>query len=458
MATTQKSNELLTGSVARGLVRLALPVMAGMFLQTAFNLVDTWFVSKLGEDAIAAVGMNIPLFFIVLALSNAVAVGTSSLVAQAIGADNRPLAGKIASQALSLSLVLGAVTTAAGIPLTRAVMVSMGAKGLALEHAVVYTRIILAGNPFMFTYAALDGVLRGEGDMKTSTVVLGLATVLNIVLDPLLIFGLGPIPAMGVGGAALATSLARGLGLVILLVYFQRRRSGVPFRLWAWSWDLHRVIDIFRIGVPTAISQAMFSLTMFVYNWLANLYGSQVVAALGLGFRIDSLAVLPGMSVSIATVTMVGQNFGAGLRRRVVSAWRAALLMAFLVMEGLALIILAFPEFFAGIFTTETAVFTETVNYLRTVPIFYGFLGMGFVTTSAFQGLGQALPATLVNALRVGVIGIPAAFLLTRVFALGPQGIWWGLALSDFSFCLVGVAWFAIIARSLLQTETLVEN
>ena len=454
----RKDNDLLSGPVALGLTRLALPIMAGMFLQTAFNLVDTWFVSLLGEDAIAGVSMNIPLFFIVLALSNAVAVGTSSLVAQAIGAGDRDLAGKVASQALALSLVLGVATTALGVPLTRAIMVLMGAKEVALEHAVSYTKIILAGNPFMFLYAALDGVLRGEGDMKTSTIVLALATVFNIVLDPLFIFGLGPVPAWGVGGAALATSLARGLGLLVLLGYFHRRRSGTPFRLWAWNWDLRTVLDIFRIGVPTAISQAMFSLTMFVYNWLANQYGAQVVAALGLGFRIDSLAVLPGMSVSIATVTMVGQNHGAGRRRRVVSSWRTALLMVFLVMEGLALVILGFPEFFAGIFTSETEVFLETVNYLKTVPLFYGFLGMGFVTTAAFQGLGRALPATIVNALRVGIVGIPAAFFFTQFLGWGPRGIWWGLAMSDLSFCLVGVAWFALMARRLLRPEPLAEH
>lgn len=444
--------------MALSLIRLALPIMAGMFLQTAFNLVDTWFVSLLGENAIAAVSMNIPLFFIVLALSNAVAVGTSSLVAQAIGAENRALAGKVARQALGLSIVLGVITAVIGIPLTRSLMVLMGAKGAALELAVSYTKIILAGNPFMFLYAALDGVLRGKGDMKTSTIILAVATVFNIILDPLFIFGLGPIPSLGVGGAALATTLARGLGLLILLGYFQRRPRGISFHLWGWHWDFRTILDIFRIGVPTAISQAMFSLTMFVYNMLANQFGSQVVAALGLGFRIDSLAILPGMSVSIATVTMVGHNHGAGCRRRVVSSWRAALLMVFLVMEGLALVILGFPQFFAGIFTTETGVFLETVNYLRTVSPFYGFLGMGIVTTAAFQGLGRGLPATIINALRVGFIGIPVAFLLTRTLGWGPRGIWWALAMSDFSFCLVGVAWFAVIARRLLHEQPLLKS
>src|SRR5690554_194554 len=230
-------NKLLTGPVALVLASLALPIMAGMFLQTAFNLVDTWFVSQLGQDAIAAVSMNIPLFFIVLALGNAVAVGTSSLVAQAIGAGDRARAGKIAGQAVTLSTTLGLTSAVIGVFLTRPLMILMGAQGLALEYAVAYTQIILAGNPIMFLYSALDGVLRGEGDMKTSMVILAYATVFNIVLDPLFIFGLGPIPALGVGGAALATVLARGIGLLILLGHFRGQRSGIVFKLWHWRWN-----------------------------------------------------------------------------------------------------------------------------------------------------------------------------------------------------------------------------
>jgi len=452
-------NKLLTGPVALVLASLALPIMAGMFLQTAFNIVDTWFVSRLGQDAIAAVSMNIPVFFIILAIGNAVAVGTSSLIAQAMGAENRSRAGQVASQAVVLTLVLGVASGIIGLFLTRPVMVLMGAEGQALQYAVDYTRIILAGNPIMFLYSALDGVLRGEGDMKTSMLILALATVLNIALDPLFIFGWGPVPALGVGGAALATILARGIGLLVLIAHFSAGRSSIVFRLLRWQWDMDIILGIFRIGVPTAISQAMMSLTMFVYNSLANQFGSHAVAALGLGFRVDSLAFMPGMSISIATVTMVGQNYGAKLYHRVVKAWRAALVMVFSLMGGLGVVIYSFPHFFSGIFTQEALVMEQTVNYLQIIPIFYGFLGMGIVTASAFQGLGRGLPALIVNMIRVGIVGIPLAFLLTKVVELGPSGIWWALGLSDFTFSVVGLSWFYITAaRPLLRQKVLTQT
>lgn len=448
----EKENKLLTGPVAPVLLRLALPIMAGMFLQTAFNLVDTWFVSRLGQDAIAAVSMNIPLFFIVLAMGSAVAVGTSSLLAQAVGAGDGAKAGKIASQAVTLALVVGVVSGLLGTVLARPLLELMGAEGLALEYAVEYTRIILAGNPIFFLYMALDGVLRGEGDMKTSMVILAAATIINIILDPLFIFGLGPIPALGVAGAALATMLARGVGLLILLWHFYLGRSSVTFRLLSWQWDIDTIAGILRIGVPTAISQAMLSLTMFVYNLLANQFGSHVVAALGLGFRIDSLVFMPGMAVSIATVTMVGQNYGARQFKRVVTAYRTALIMVLVSMGGGGLIVYLLPAFFVGIFTQEAPVVQETIGYLRVIPLFYGFLGMGIVTASAFQGLGKGLPALVVNLFRLGLVGIPLAVTLTRLGS-GPSGIWWALGLSDFSFAIVGIAWFTLLSRRMLRSQ-----
>lgn len=454
----QRENKLLTGPVGLVLMRLALPIMAGMFLQTAFSLVDTWFVSRLGQDAIAAVSMNIPLFFIVLALGSAVAVGTSSLVAQAIGAGDRARAGGIAGQSVTLAVLLGFASGAIGVFLTRPLMLLMGAEGAALDFAVQYTQIILVGNPIFFLYSALDGTLRGEGDMKTSMVILAIATVINIVLDPLFIFGWGPIPALGVAGAALATVLARGIGLLIILGHFHGARSAIVFKLFRWQWNPGTILAIFRIGIPTAISQAMLSLTMFVYNLLANQFGAHAVAALGLGFRIDSLAFMPGMSVSIATVTMVGQNFGARHYHRLVSAWRTALIMVFAAMGGMGLIVFFLPEFFVGIFTKEGPVVAQTISYLRIVPLFYGFLGMGIVTASAFQGLGRGLPALVVNMFRLGLVGIPLAVFLTRVLGWGPEGIWWALAMSDFSFAIVGIVWFSGVLRRLPRGAVGAEN
>jgi len=449
--TLRKENKLLTGPVALILARLALPIMAGMFLQTFFNLADTWFVSWLGSDAIAAVTMNIPVFFIILALGSAVAVGTSSLIAQAVGAGDYARANKIAGQAVTLAVLMGFVSAILGVFVTRPLMMLMGAEGAVLEYAVDYTHIILAGNPIMFLYSALDGVLRGEGDMKTSTIILAIATVINIVLDPLFILGLGPVPALGVGGAALATVLARGIGLLILYNHFHTGRSAIIFKLLKWNWNPRIILNIFQIGIPTAISQAMLSLTMFIYTMLANQF-PHAVAALGLGFRIDSLAFMPGMSVSIATVTMVGQNYGARHYHRLISAWRTALVMVFLMMGGIGVVILLFPGFFVGLFPNQALpVVRQTVSYLRIVPLFYGFLGMGIVTASAFQGLGRGLPALVVNMFRLGIVGIPLALLFTRVLNLGSAGIWWALGLSDFSFSIVGLLWFTFMVKGMLR-------
>lgn len=449
----QADNKLLTGSVLRGLLTLALPILAANVLQTAFNLVDTWFVSRLGQEAIAAVSMNLPVFFIVLALGNAVAIGTSSLVAQAVGAGDRARANRIAGQAMALSLTLGIFSGIVGTALARPLLELMGGQGLSLDYAVAYTQIILAGNPVFFFYMALDGVLRGEGDMKSSTLILGFATVINIFLDPLFIFGLGPVPALGVAGAALATMLARGIGLILIISHFYMGRSSIVLRF-RFSWDWEVVGSIMRIGFPSSISMAMLSLTMFVYNYLANQFGPHVVAALGLGFRIDSLAFMPGQSISIATLTMIGQNYGARLYDRVVQIWKTGLLAALVSLGSVAIVVLLVPEFFVSLFTDEPDVFDATVSYLRIVPLFYVFLGLGIVTSSSFQGLGRALPALVINLFRLGLVGIPLAFVLIRT-GLGASGIWWALALSDLTFASIGFFWFSRLLKKGLSKPVL---
>ena len=438
----QEKRDLTTGSIPKKLIRLALPIMAGMFLQTVFNVVDTFFVGMLGHNAIGAVSMNLPILTIMIAIGNAVAVGTSSYIARCRGAGEEEKVRTTASQAITLAIILGITTTIIGVSIAPQLINLMGAEGELYDLAVSYTSIIFWGNLIFFLFLALDGVLRGEGDMKTSMMKQVVGVGFNIILDPLFIFGLGPIPGMGVAGAALATVVSRFLGLVFLVWHFATNRSSVKFDLKKLIFVPAIVKQVLAVGLPTSASQAMMSLTLFVYNRLATGFGDEAVAALGLGFRIDSLAVLPGIAIGISMVTMVGQNYGAGELERVRKSYWTAQIMAAGFMASVGVFLFSFPEFFISIFSQEDDVMVHGVSYLRILPIFYPFLGSGLISAHSFQGLGKAIPALVISLIRVGLVGIPLSIFLTSQTGLGASGIWLSLGLSDFTFFVIGMIWF----------------
>ncbi|SET09478.1 MATE family efflux transporter [Anaerobranca gottschalkii] len=446
----QKKIDLTKGNIVKNLYRLSLPIMAGMFLQTMFNIVDTFFVTRLGGTALAAVTLHLPIFFLLLALGNSVAIGTSSLIARSLGANDYSTVQSTAEQSIVLAIVIALVSTVLGLIATPFIFILTGAEGKLLSYAISYNSIIFIGNIFFFSYVAFDGILRGEGDMRTSMVNLVIATVCNIILDPLLIFGFGPIPALGVQGAALATVLSRIVGLYFVVRHFAKGKSSIKFKF-NLVWNKEIIKKIFIVGIPTSISQVMLSLSLFVYNQVAMIFSESAVAALGLGFRIDSLAFLPGLGISVATVTLIGQNFGAGEIERVKKGYLVALINAFIIMGTFGLIFLIFPERVLKIFNPEQEVLVYSLQYLRTIPLFYGFLGVGFISVSAFQGIGEGLPGLITNFLRLGVIGIPMAYILSLYFSLGAQGIWWAIALSDITFGCVGCIWFFYRLRNLTR-------
>ena len=436
-----KRIDLTQGSILKNLYKLALPIMAGMFLQTLFNIVDTLFVSKLGGVALAAVSLHLPIFFLLLAIGNSVAVGTSSLIARSLGGKDYKTAELTAQQSIVLSIILAIIATVVGIIAAPFIFMATGAQGTLLTYAIGYNTIIFAGNIFFFSYAIFSVIFRGEEDMMTSMVNLAIATVCNIILDPIFIFGFGPIPGMGVYGAALATVISRAIGLFFIVRHFAKRRSSISFKF-ERIWNIDIIKKIFVVGIPASVSQGMLSISLFVYNRVAMMFSENAVAALGLGFRVDSLAFLPGLGISVATITLIGQNFGAGKMDRVKQAYLAAVNNAFFLMGGMGLIFYFFPAAILRIFGPDPEVSAYATQYLRTIPLFYGFLGIGFISASAFQGLGEGYPGLLINLIRIGVIGIPMAYIMTHFYGFGANGVWWAIALSDATFGIVGCLWF----------------
>lgn len=437
--------EILTGSIARTILHLAFPVFLAMSFQTFFNLVDTYFVSRLGADALAAMGLTFPFFMFTVALTQGMGIGASSLVARSVGAVDKERLQQVAGKSLFFALLTGLLFALLGSLLFPLLLQYMGAEESIAQQASSYLRIMFLFLPVKFLLFVFEGLFRGEGKTRLSMRVLMTATLCNILLDPLLIFGLGPFPAMGIAGASLATAISWFIGILMSIYFFYRSRTSLPLTFQGLGWGIDIYWQLIKIGFPASLSTGTMSISMIFLNRFAYDFSHQVVAAYAIGFRIDSLTILPGLAIAWSTIAMVGQNFGAReyLRARKTHLWAGGLVM--LVMGFLALMIFLFPQALSAVFIWNgqegEQVQQYGIQYLRFVAISYPFCGLGFVSNASFQGTGMGLPPLINALLRFFVLTLPISYLLAFILGLGPAGIWLGISAANIIFGLLSFVW-----------------
>jgi putative MATE family efflux protein len=433
--------DLTQGSVLKMLFRLSWPVALAMSLQTAFNVVDAYFVGKIGPDALAAVTMVFPVVFIMFALAVGIGVGSTSLIARSLGHRDLPAAGRAAGQSMLMFAGISVGVVGAGLVFQRDVFALLGASEELLPQVLSYSTWIFAGSPALFAFIAVESILRGQGDMRTPMRAMMVAVALNAVMDPILIFGIGPFPRLEVAGAAIATVFSRMVGVIVLMFWMFRDESRIKARRADFLPDLPVVRDIATVGAPTSANQVMLACGfMFLVRIVAG-FDEKAVAAYGLAIRLNQMAILPCLGIGAAVVTLVGQNVGAGkVARAARTAW-TAVLCAMIIMESIGLLFVLAPEFYMSIFTQDPTVISVGVGFLRIVPPFYMFIGLSIVLASAFQGSGKGFPALAITTLRVIVLTVPSAYILSA--RLGLIGIWVAIAGSTVIAGLVSAVWFA---------------
>jgi putative MATE family efflux protein len=388
---TQKRKLILEGEVLATLLKLSLPIMIGMLMQTMFNIVDTYFVGKLGANGLAAISLTFPIVMFMIAIGNGIAVGGSSLLSRLLGANKQESAKNVILHTILLAISFSILFTIFGLRFAHDIFKFMGATPELMPLTLEYITVIFAGSIFLFLFGSFDGILRGQGDMTTSMINLGIATVINILLDPFLIFGLSFFPRLEMKGAALATIIARGVATIWIFFYFLRSDKVLSISPNNFEFDLEIIKEIVKIGFPASVSQAIFSVALVFFNKLAAIFGPTVVAAFGLGFRLDSLAVLPGLGLSATMITMVGYNYGANKISRTKNIVNSGLKLIFGIMSVIGLIYFLIPEFLVTLFNSNPKVIKYGTQYFKYVSLTYGFLGLGFLSISAFRELGVVL-------------------------------------------------------------------
>ena len=420
---------LISGPVWRTLVVLAGPMLVGHLSEATFNLADTYFVAQLGTDALAAMGFIFPVVMFVGSLAVGLGIGTSSAISRAIGRGDRHRVRRLTTYALMLGLLLVAVLLGAGLATIHPLFGAMGARGHVLELIEQYMTVWYVGMAFVVVPMVGNFAIRATGDTVSPSAIMLVANGLNLVLDPLLIFGLWGLPRLGIVGAAVATVIGRATALIgaLAILHFRKRmltfsrpRAGELWRAWR---------QVLYVGIPAAATILLGPVSLGVVTWMVSSFGRPAVGALGAGVRVEMFAMMVVIALASVMTPFAGQNWGARLFGRVRRAHRSAELF------GIAWGVLCLGAFFAAsrpiarLFSAEPLVIDSISLFLRIVPLGYAGGAVAIVTGSGMNGINRPLHAAALGATRVMGLQIPLAAL--GGWGFGFAGILAGLALAN---------------------------
>lgn len=445
MASTQA--RLTHGSVGRHLVDMTLPVLFGIFTMMLQAFVDAYFIGRVGDRELAALSFAFPVLMIVTSVAIGLGAGTSSVVARAIGADNHRRARRLATDSLLLSFLITAVICGIGVMTIDPLFTLLGAPADMLPLIGGYMKILYAGVPFIVVGMVGMSSMRATGDTRLPSLLMVIAAIANMSLDPLLIFGLGPLPQMGLDGAAMAALISRGalfFGALWFMYYrldllsFKPRDPGELRRSWA---------DILHVGIPAAGTNAIIPIAAGVITAMLARYGPEAVAGFGVATRVESLVLVMYYAMSAIIGPFVGQNVSSGKADRIYLALRLCTL--FCLGSGLviAMLLAASSTFLPGLFSEDPLVTRTTTLYLWIAPISYGAYGMVMVMNASFNGMGKPLPGVVVSLARMGVLYVPLALFFDSFF--GIAGIFAAYAIANVVTGFGAYLW----ARSAVQEQ-----
>ena len=443
-----RTRALIEGPIAATLIRLAAPNMLVMLAQTSVGLVETYFVGKLGTAALAGVALAFPLVMLMQMMSaGAMGGGISSAIARALGAGRRTDADALALHALVIALIFGSTFTIALLAGGPALYAAMGGSGTALTAALTYSNVVFAGAILVWLFNSLANVIRGSGNMAVPATVTCAGVLVLIPLSPCLIFGLGPLPRLGVAGGAVAVLIYYAVGSVALAAYLRSSRSIVRLSLAGvrLRWPLFR--DILRVGLVAALITVATNLTIAIATALVGAFGPAAIAGYGVGSRLEYLLIPLVFGLGSPLVAMVGTNIGAGRRNRALRvAWvGAAIATALCELIGGAAAL--FPRAWLSLFDSDPAMIEAGARYLHIVGPAYGLFGLGMALYFASQGAGRLLWPLLANLARL-LIAAAGGYLALR-FTGSLHGVFVALAAALATFGLInaaavaGGAWFA---------------
>lgn len=449
--SSARTNELTEGDLVGPMIALAWPMVVIQLLQVTYNVADTAFLGAVSEDAVGALSLSFPLIFFLISVGGGFTAAGAILVAQYTGAQSGNSADKIAGQTLSFVTILAIGIGIVGYFTTNWMLGLLPAdpetEARIIPLAADYMRIYFLGMPFLFGFFVFVSIMRGYGDTRTPMRIMVISVVLNVILDAILIFGLGPFPRLEIEGAAIATITARavatGFGLYILFW----TDAGPDIELEYLIPDLTQIKEIVSLGVPSAIEQSTSSLAFIILTAMVVTFSPAIVAAYGLGNRLISLVFLPAMGLSQAVDTVVGQNLGANRPDRAKKASWLAMGLAAIVMSVITIIMFTFPEPIVRVFLsadTEGAPQTiaYAVEYMQIAAFMFVFMGALQIMLGTFRGAGNTKTAMVFSMITLWVARVPLTYYFVFVLGWAETGIWYAVLLGDVIGFVAALVWY----------------
>lgn len=437
-----KEKDFTSGSINRAIVLLSIPMILEMVMESLFAVVDVFFVSRVGIDAVATVGLTESVVTLVYSLAIGLSMAATAMVARRVGERRPNAAARAAAQSISLAAGLSLGISVAGVYFAADILRLMGGTEELIASGVGYTRILLGTNLVIMLLFLINGIFRGAGDAALAMRALWIANGINIVLDPLLIFGLGPFPELGVQGAAVATTIGRGIGVAYQFYHLWRGNGIIRLKAAHFLPDPLLLRRLAKVGATGAGQFLIASASWIFLMRIIARFGSEAVAGYTIAIRIIVFTILPSWGLANAAATLVGQNLGAGQADRAeTSVWRSAFFnMLFLL--GVGIVFFIFAEPILRLFNEEPAVLEAGKTSLRIICVGYVFFAYGMVLSQAFNGAGDTRTPTLINFFCFWVIEIPLGYFLAVSMGWGLAGVCWAIAGSETFLAVLAILLF----------------
>ena len=442
-AVRGSEQDFTEGNINRAIVLLSVPMILEMMMESLFGIVNIFYVSRwLGAEAAATVGLTESMLTIIFGIAIGLSMATMATVARRTGEKDMEGAAVASVQSIIVGVLISLPVAVAGIAFAPALLRLMGAEASVVETGSGYASVILGGNVCIMLLFLINAIFRGAGDASVAMRSLWLANIVNIILDPCFIFGLGPFPELGVTGSAIATTIGRGTGVVYQLWILLSGRSRVKVTRAHLRLDVPVMLKLLRVSVG-----GMFQFLVATASWLGltrivAVFGSQALAGYTLSLRITLFALLPSWGMANAAATLVGQNLGAGKPERAEhSVWRAGFInMAFLA--GITILFVFFTERIIGIFTNDAGVIAYGVSALRIISYGYIFYAFGMVIVQAFNGAGDTYTPTVINLFCYWLFQIPLAYALAIYLNFGGSGAFMAIPIAESVLTIVAIIFF----------------
>lgn len=460
---SSKDRNLTEGSIWKTLLILSLPIILSNMFQTFYNMADAFWLGKLGKTALAAPTITFNVVFTIIALAGGLAMGGTTLVGQYKGAKDEKMVNRAAGNTYSMIFIIAVILAAIGFMFSPLILRLLQTPAEAYSDTLVYMRITFIGMPFVFGYFIFQGILQGYGNTISPMKLNAFTVILNIILDPLLIFGWGPFPAMGVAGAGIATVFSQFTASMIGTIHLFSGRYGVKISLKTMMPDRQIIKNILRIGLPISIGQTGTSFGFTILMGIVNTLGTATVGAFGIGNRIISLLVMPAMGLARGNSIMVAQNIGADkVKRAERTVWTSVAINS-VILFILTTLLFFFGGYVVKFFINDPEVIRIGTQMFRITAYSVLFFSIMIVFNGAFQGSGHTMPVFALQLARLWLFRLPFAYLFTKIMDMGYNGIFWAMFISNSVIAVASFIWFSrgtwkerIIHKEPVETEDII--